>query len=363
MAYVLYFFSLFSNGFLAYTKKHSKLIVYITMISVILIYAGNVGTLDNINYIVHYKEIQYGILPSNNSEFGFVYLMQLGNKLGLDWVSFKLVMSIICVPLIYSTVKMFSSNLNFVYFFYLIHSFFMDAEQFRNFIALSIFIYAVRFLLSENRKSKVFYILCILIATSIHNSFIFYVPLIFINGVDKNKLAKGVALFSLILCLITFLNGNEIPLISSIIMNLGDINSKILKYVNSTTRYGFLIPFYLHTFNFFVVYTCRKYVYKSDLLNAKQIKFINLIFWINVFAFAFFPLYMKTTTFYRLSRNLNILNFIVFSICNDALNCNHEKKVYLSVLVFLNVGSWFIYDLLIRANEVLIPIFTGNLMN
>jgi len=363
MVYALYFSCLLYNGVFAYTKKHSKIIVYATMIFIILIMGWNAGTLDNINYLSTYNNIRYEIFATSSSDFGFIWLIKLGNKLGLDWFSFKFMMSILCVPLIYSTVRLFTKNANFVYFFYLMHSFFMDAEQFRNYIALAIFIYAFRFLLKDNMKSKILYVLFVLVATSIHSSFIVYLPLLLIRGSDKNKLVKGVAIFSLLLCLVTFLNGNRIPLIDNVLNYLQSIDTKAAMYLNSTTRYGFLIPFFLHTFNFITVYIGRKYANKcvTHSLNVEQKRYIDFIFWVNVFAFAFFPLYMQTTTFYRLSRNLILLNFIALSICNDTLGCEIKKKFYLNSLIYLNVSAWFIYDLLIRANEVLIPIFKQNL--
>ncbi|WP_171719803.1 EpsG family protein [Paenibacillus phytohabitans] len=361
MVYALYFSCLLMNFYFAFRIRNSKFVILTTLVFIILVLGWNTGTLDNVNYIRHYTNISVGVYSSNKYEFMFVWLMELGNKLGLDWFMFKLLIACACVPLVYNTINLFTKNLSFVYFFYLLHAFFMDAEQFRNFIALSIFIFSIRFLLKKNKKSKFLYLMCVLLAASIHSSFILFLPLVILEGVNKNKFVKSIAALSLILCILTFFNGNRIPVIDNFMENLVLDSNNIERYLNSSTRFGFVIPFLLHILNFMTIYMAKKYKDRFQIGNTRQNEYINLIFWTNVFMFVFFPLFMKSITFYRLTRDLSILNFIALSIVYDWLKKNNERKSIFNFVIFLNVFIWFTYDLLIRADEILIPIFRDNL--
>lgn len=361
MVLILYLFSVIYNGFAGFFKKKSNFLLALTLILMIVIIGFNSETLDNVNYIRHYNNIPLGIFSSNKSEFGFVWLMQLGNRLGLTWIQFKVVISLILVPLNFVSLKKFNNNLSLVYFLYLMHAFFMDAEQFRNFIALSIFIYSFQHLVIRDKKNLFFYIVNILIATSIHNSYIFYLPLVLIRDKNKQNALKVLVGLSIIFSFLTLLNGNRFPVIDNIIQATFIENAKITKYISSQTNLGFLIPFGLHTFNYLMIYYSKKIyeLYGRRGINSKQEQFINLTYLINVFLFAYFPLFIKSTTFYRLTRNLSLINFTAIAIVFGDLKDRSKYKIFLIIVVIINILIWFTYDLAIRPEQVLIPIFKG----
>lgn len=362
MMYVLYFSSLFFNTLFGFTKKHSRIIAFMTILFIVIMFGFNTNSLDNINYIRHYNNISSGVYSSNPLEFGFIILMWLGNVLGLNWIGFKTIISLFCFILIYKFIKKYTNNLNLVIFFYLLHNFFMDAEQIRNFIALSIFIYSLKFLLVNNFKNNLIYSLLILIAATVHNSFIFYLPLIFIN-IKKTKYLHIILVFSFILTSLTILNGNEIPLLEEILMNLPFDNYKIKAYLQKKTRYGFVIPFFLHIINFYLVFYVRKIIFKinsnKSKLNKTEINYINLVYYMNFIAFIYFPLYIQTINYYRLTRNFTLLNFTLYSIAYKLLEKKQYKKIFLIILILLNIFTWFMYDIAIRPHEILIPFFNN----
>jgi hypothetical protein len=254
----------------------------------------------------------------------------------------------------------------------------IDSEHFCNFIAMTILLFSVRFLERNLFMDKIKFLTLILIAASIHTAFIFYVPLILVNTNNKNKLVKGIAISTVFLTIVTFLNNNQVPFLH-LLINFFD-EERVRRYLSSRTNFGFLIPVVLHLISIIIVAWSRKIVIRKNLktnmigesnycINEKKkirvtdIEIINLIFWINIIGILFFPLFMMSLTFYRLARNLLILNFIVYSIASSKLKRGSVYKFIFNSMVIVSVFVWLISDLVITTSpeRVLIPFFTQNL--
>ncbi|MDK2934961.1 MAG: hypothetical protein PWP27_2771 [Clostridiales bacterium] len=385
MTLYLYIFMLFINSLFAFRKRHSKLLTIITLIT-ILLFIGGAGpeyhsynhSRDYINYEISYNNADFtGFFE--RPEIGYTLLMKVGNLINLDFFSFRMVITAICLLLIYQMViKRYVYNSNYILLMYMMYPMIIDSEHFRNFIAMTVFLFSIRFLEKNLLKDKIKFLVLALIATSIHTAFIFYTPLIFVNVNDKNRLVKGIAIGTIFLTIVAFLNNNQVPFLQLILKFFDD--EKVIRYLNSKTNFGFLIPVVLHLISIIIVAWSRKIVIRKNLkanmidksnycikdkkkIRVTDVEIINLIFWINIIGILFFPLFMMSITFYRLAKNLLILNFIVYSIASSKLKRGSVYKLIFNFMVIVSVIVWLISDLIITTSpeRVLIPFFTQNL--
>lgn len=350
MSYIIYFVILYLNAMFSFFKKHSKIVALFSFIFVWILFWGNTDNPDLRNYITSYDQVINNTITFNLSlrEPGYFIIMKIFANLGISYHGFIACIGLICYLLIFSTVKKYTNNYNYICFLYMIHLFVFDIIQMRNFISVSIIVYAIRYLVEYTNKGKIKYIICILIASTIHNTALFFLILIIIKRNNTNSFVKFIAIFSIVGCIIVFFNGGKIPFISEIMNNLleGTVRGT---YLNVVVPLRYIISlFLLQIVNFTMILICRNQsnkIYNKEKISNEQREFINLIFWANTIAFMFLPLYMQSINFYRLMRNLNILNFICVSIASNGFKYRSNNKIIFNLFNVGGVIAWFIYDL------------------
>lgn len=144
--YIGYFTSMLSNILLVLNKKHSKLIFTLTFIFMWVLYFGNTGNPDLLSYESIYNT------DNTTLEIGFRFIINLSKHFNIDFKTFVCIMSLICLLLVFGTISKFTTNTNYVIAFYFIYPFVLDVIQLRNFMALSIVIFSMRFLLINDKK-------------------------------------------------------------------------------------------------------------------------------------------------------------------------------------------------------------------
>lgn len=377
MAFFISAFLLFLNGLLSHLKKNAKFIAFILLMFMWILFWSNTTNPDYYNYLRHYNSIQAGsqIFDGSGQEFGYRALMKIAANIGFSFETFLLIVSGLSFALIHSTVKKFSKNYNYVYSLYFIFPFFLDVVQIRNFIAMAIFIFSVRYLLDDSIKSKVKYIFLILIASTIHYTALLYLPMLLIKTNRKNYLIRSVVLFAIIGSLIILGNNKQIPYINQIVRLLFD-SDKVLSWTGKMTDYGFILFWAMQTMSFLVAFHAKK-LFKdsikdndSNSLTENQILsernralFVNLVYWINLLAFIYFPFYLLASTFTRLMRNILILNYISCSIVHGRLTRSNRRTLF-NVIVFSYVLFFFVVELYLPYKDLVIyEILQNNLFN
>ncbi|GIN58833.1 hypothetical protein J8TS2_31520 [Lederbergia ruris] len=375
MTLFVYLLILFLNLIFAFRNKGSKILTIITIIVIILL-VGNAGPgytfwSDYDNYLRHYGEISITGL-FDNLQVLYTALMKAGTLFKLDFFTFRVILTGICFIIIYKVViQRYSCNSNYVFLLYIMYPMIIDSEQFRNFIAMTILLVAIIFLEKDSFKGKLKFLILVFVATAVHTSFIFYAILIFVNTKHKNKLIKTIAVLTIFFSIVIVLNNNQIPFIQQII-NLVDVE-KAEKYLSTSTDIGFLIPVLLQITNLLLLNWARKIIARKsnsteghELINEsgyRDLNFSNLIFWINVLSTVFIPLFIMNVHFYRLIRNLLILNFIIYGIASNKINKGSPYKFAFNTTVIGSVALWLIMDLVVKtpSERLLIPFFTENL--
>lgn len=357
---MLYIFSVILvllNLLYGFSKKQNKFILFTLILLAWIIFWGSYINPDYDVYLSIYNS--NGEYTTNSLEYGFILLIKIFNLLGFNYEMFLMTVSIVAFCLIHTTVKRFVVNYHYVYAFYFVFPFFMDVVQIRNFLMMAIFIYATKFLV-EDKKIK--YLICIIIASSLQISAFAFLPFILINNKGKNYIVQVVFFISISTSIILLLNNKEIPFLGNIIDFTQ--SDKLSFYFETTTNYGFLLYWFLQVVSFVLISLSRQLYKKYCNVNLKddlKMKYINLVYWINVVAFAYLPLYLLNSNFSRLMRNLVILNYIVIAITSYVIKNKEENRIYILIVLVYIVILFGILQIPFF-NDTIKPILENNII-
>lgn len=344
-------------------KKNNFLLYYISLFLMILLVIGYRNTSgfsnDLMNYEIEYNNFLLGF--SSNYEVGYVLLMTMGSYFTNDFYIFKSTVSGILLIFLFNNIRKYSPNPHFIISFFSIYLLILSAEQFRYFIGFTIFsIGLTQLIFSEKKYKKIKFTILTLFASTMHISFLVYLLFLIINLKNKNiKKELFIGIFGLLFSVIVFLNGNKIPGVNSFIREFE--TEKISIYFNQSTNFGFLYVVILQAINILLSYFLYKFCTKNE--NDKNKKITSIIFKINILSTLFFPLIMTQITFYRLIRNLLIINYFAVGILfNNVQVPKLGKALYLFSTVF-SIFLWIYFDLIIKtpAKALLIPFFEENI--
>ena len=158
-----------SLGILSNIKKHSKVIYALMLIYsfMIFVFVSNIPDLPF--YQIHYET---GI--SNFSEPLYVFLATVFKQFGFSYTVFRAFLFTFCMVLLTKTFYDFSPYPNLVFILYLVYPFTIDAVQVRSFVATSIMVFSVRFIISFKKDRKkidiLFFVICLAAAICFHYS-------------------------------------------------------------------------------------------------------------------------------------------------------------------------------------------------
>lgn len=158
-------------------QKDSKFWAIVILTFAWILVGWNYESPDMENYVWKYEasDTWFGAFFGTGSvEPGYSFLCYLGNKLGLSFMQFKQIVSAISYVLILSFIFSVGRNYALVAACYLASIFVIDVVQIRNFFAMAVFLFGFRYLLKPLMKPTdvAKYIVCALIASSIHISMV-----------------------------------------------------------------------------------------------------------------------------------------------------------------------------------------------
>lgn len=384
MTLLLFFGLIGVNLWLAHKKQYSKIVAIVTLIAILLLMAGagrdyatENRSMDYLNYERRYNNID-NVDLGYNIQFGYTIIQKIGMFLGLDFFWFRFVIIGLCLfALYFFVIKKYTANANYVLAFYLMYPMIIDSEQLRNFVAMTIVLSSVSLLRKQASWYKLMYLGLIGIAGTFHTAFLFYIPLIFLTDRENNRFAKGIAGISILLMGMMFLNNNQVPF-AEIIMQAVD-DTRFTRYLSSSTNLGFVMPLTLTLSSIILVFWAKKISDSEKNLTNRRLQlnptikidqnkvnfennFITLVFWINLLSSFFFPLFMITLQFYRLPRNLLLLNIAAYALATNKLSKDSLHRLTFNVMAVGSMALWLFIDLVVTtsADRVLIPFFTNN---
>lgn len=378
MFYFYLGFILFLSGLESITKIHiKKVLTILIFIFLIIIMGGNTNNPDTVIYNNIYYNSEFF-----SKDFGFGFLVLFFNKyLGFNYNFFKLFTAIFGITLIQKTVKKYVKNKKLFYILYFIYPFIMDIVQVRNFMAMSIFIFCVPYLSENDWKGTIKYTVGILIAATIQKTALVYLPLVFINNIEKKKYKKNSLLIIIGLCVVISLNkGLLFKLTNFLLINVADTLTGVGKFLIRNTNWGWLIQWGTQIINFIFIAWCKRVISSKKVEQNSVLfktcsyedakKFIICVYWINMYAFIFLPLYIVNINFYRIMRNIMPLNLMCYTIILEIMNKKSvrgiidERSLFFIMVIVFSLVMFYINYIYNGQGEyiesILIPLFKDN---
>lgn len=351
MQIFIYLFLIIINGVFAFNKKQDKLLQFGSIAFLTIIMLGSYSAPDYLSYLNDYTlMIETG--TSSFKDVGFVFIENFFVNLNFNYSFFRLSIIIVSIILIYRGLKDYKINFHYIISLYMTYQFFMDTMQLRNFLAVSIFIYGLQYILNMEKKNKFKYLIFVLIASSVHSSIIIYsIFIIFEFLLSKKKILKIALTISTICSIVIYFFPSIINNFSFLfkIINKEDI---FLRYFSNVGKsLGFILPLLS-----FLICCCLYQLFFKDKLQLMS----KQIWGLNVISMFFFPLIVIDPTWYRVIRNLNILNYSGFWLLYNQEDTFKMKLISYFIPYFI-VIIWFIIECLIWIGpEKILPIFQLN---
>lgn len=306
------------NKTIAISKLNIKLsTLFLSLAAVPLIMVSGLRWetgVDHLNYWYLFTNINYGI--PNHSEIGFSLLCKAIWFFTMDMSVMFFICALITIVFTFIAIKQSSSNLFIsVFLFITMGYYFYSMNSIRHFMAISLFLFAFKFL---KERKLIIYIPIILLAATFHKVAIVALPLYFLLNIKYKAYWYGI--FSALLLIFSMLNRQILDFIYRYIFDFYkaiEQNHTGISYVNV----GITLALSILSFIYY-----KKLIAKD----SKNIILINSAF----FGLMFFALCGWIPEYTRIGQYLTILSlFLVPKIidCEENIKLNRLYKIGLVV--------------------------------
>jgi len=341
-------------------KQNSRSVAFFLFLFLWILFGWNRGNVDYDNYVRGFSWAQ-GALRFN-SEVGTQLLYKLFILLGLEYRHFLIFISLVGLLLINASIKTYTNNVAFVLSLYLIFPFIIDVVQSRGFLSMSIILYASRYIIEERKRGTLKYLILILLASSIHYSAIFYITLLLIKRKNISSLTILASALTIAGLVVAFTN--LIPKLLLVFVPF----EKVSHYLDNRLNWGILIAAVVYASNFILVYysyqkvkSIQEQTNSGDISQEAGFRFVEAVYKINILLLLLFVLYVFNMVFFRLYRNILILNYISYSICLTHIKPkSKEKYLFGIVIITFTVGLFIYYIIAPYYHAVFLPVFQEN---
>ena len=368
-------------GIVGLANKRSKFIFACLILWIWILYAFNLNNADSYYYEKFYY--RYGDLSiwTKNIEIGYQLICKFCNFIGLDYRGYLIFISLLGLGLIGYTITKLSKNYNFVITLYMFYPFMLNVVQQRNFLSMAFTIYGFQFLFSETKKSYLYYIVCIIVAASIHNFAIFYLLFIVVKILNVKKtiafsilslvIISAVLLFPSILWGgISYLVANDRLDLLAIHGSESNINGLIYNGIEFLVRLLIVYIIYHRSLSI----EKEKYsqiknkILQNDAKEAlpytlRDFNLFEVVLKVNIITILLFPLFNIAFEAHRAIGTVMILNYIVFAeaLTRKIIFKNVSSKVLFEIMIIGYVIFLFLTKIYIPFNDTVVkPIFEFN---
>lgn len=336
---------------LRFKKRHLSLFFASLLLLVMWgLYGWNYWNGDREGYELYYHT--RNTLSNWGGEFGYGYLNILASKSGLPYQAFQIAIAFLTLCLFFRYVVKRSISPFFFVLVYSICFFSLDFVLMRNFLAFAIVLQGMVFLFEGGVKGRLGYLLCVLLATTVHQSSLGFIIFAFMPLQRVVRLDRFFTAFILFVSAYAVIRSNIV------------LPNSVAQHFNyyGTTLKSSMANAAVHVSSLFlilmVVWSERKNIFFIDaqLERDKELIFIiNL----NFFSLIFLLLYFESEIFVRLMRC--VLFFNIF-YCVNALCVS--RKSYVLIFSYLLVFSIYLvgFFLVPVARESVFPLFEYNLL-
>lgn len=345
---------------LAFFLKNKKISLLSAVILFLLLTSVRTGN-DVTNYLNAYNRIEsdYEFHIMDEPLYKFTELTV--KSFGFDFYWFKAILTLIAFLLLYNVIKRYTDNFGFILLHYYIYFLFVDCQQFRNFLALTILIVAIDAYVRYNSKIK--YLLLNFAAFGFHTAFAFYFSMVFLFQKFSKRMLQLFAGCMIIYIGLCIYDRDWLVLLERVQLIFQDTRGRVSAYFGLRARWGFLPAAVLHFCGLYLFIREKKRLkncwqntgtatgWKLDGWNLKKEKkeeiinkMMDLSFYANLLIIACIPFSMLSLVFYRFIRNMYFINLIPFSIISSSLKEQKVEKAIFHAAVLVISLTWLIYD-------------------
>lgn len=340
------------NIYFILRNKENKIVSFLTWVLLFILFSSNSAISgDAYKYKIDYE---YGAFGKNWVEAGNELLKFVCKSIGLNsYNQYLIVLFGVSSVLIFLGMRKLNGSFHIIFSATMGFIFPAMAVAIRFFLAFSIFVFCLSFLINGQRLK---YIIGIIIATTFHRSALFFLLFLLTENVYKNKdndkyrkklvyfvggFAICCAAYALVLRKLPF-----VSLISSTLLRfLPDANIKVDAYFGTFTRFGFLIMLIVYVANFifsrYMMNIVRQNNYEESIVRLSSFGYT-----VNVLLAALLPLTVVNLVFFRLYAVQTFVNCIVFSQIKNKTKPVKKAGVLIisstELYYFLSVLAWIV---------------------
>ena len=338
-----------ANALFAIFHRCSFIVIVLSIIAALVLMAENSQNPDLLNYSTWYANDSYPEVV----EKGYVFLSEFIHKFGFTFSQFRWIIFSMCFIIIGFVTIQNTRNVHLVIFLFFAYQVFFDYVQIRSTLAVAILILALFFY----SRRRIFLTICLLaLSISLHKIMILY-PVLFVGDRISKKyrrFAPSCLAIVICVCIIIFMNGNQIPFFDRAKQLFFLADEKYQKYFTTKTRFGFVFPMTLQIINIFLssisINTIRE---NPNVFTDRKRLFCESVHYLVMASSVALPLVMINEEFIRIFRNCNILLYIVIAMITEAC---YSEKIYISygyqiksqtglyvIMVLLDILLWIVF--------------------
>lgn len=354
------------------SRKKKKVVTVCWLFFCTILMGLNNTIADRENYFLLYDRISKGNFSAETVEIGFRYLIKVSSLLHINKEWFYLGISFVTLCLLIQVIQRYVSGVNYVVLLYVIFSFCIDAAQLRFMLAMAIILYSLKFLEDNNKKNFIKFIVMVILATSIHNSMLFFIFLL-IHFFVHNK--KRLILYNIlgIMVAVSLVRNNLFwDLISRFVFFEGDMRwfsdrnfSLVGKYYNAWLIIFILLFFYLYYGTHDVNDKYLGLIKTDTVKNHIAEQYWKIAYTANTVSIwtIFFTLF--SGQFRRLERVFIIVNYISFVLFLESnkrhLKIKISKGIYL-IFAIIAIIPILVIECYTVMDTTYLQIFESNLL-
>jgi len=238
---------------------------------------------------------------------GFQTLMRIGNGLSIDFDTFKTVL-IFAVLAIYECVLLrLTKDSATVWSLLMVYPMLVSIVQLRQTLGLAFVVIALAFLVARGIRGIPWFIVFVLIATSMHVTCVLYVVMVFCFLGSVRTLT--------ILCTIITLIGTILgSTIFSAVEHLIPSNKVAYFYNEHISLYTKAALIALVVLNVVIMHMVCRFVERSNVATQRTVREMRVIYRICTLFMCYMPLIIEGTDFMRLDRAILVFVFIGISV-------------------------------------------------
>lgn len=335
--------------------RRSKIVSALIVIFMILAIGGRTQGADYGVYANEYLWSLQGFYEGAHYP-GYIQLEMFAHQNGVEFQDFLIWVAAISSVLYYLGIRRITGNCNIVYALFLLYPFTHEAIQTRTFLADSIILCALPFLLREKETKKrmtidytLFFVLSA-IAVSIHFLVAAYIiaAVLYIVLPKRGSLLKIFIELFIVYCLIVT---NILPKI------VEPLNTRAAYWLSSRTGFGVVFPL-IFTFGIWVL---NEYIIR--IMRCKGMKYVGNLPLDNVDKFKDYilflmPMFAYDITFNRAWRLFLVLLYACIAEILYSARINRVERLSIMFFAMMLIAGIFIYE---GEPELITDIFKNNL--